>query len=113
MALGCFFVVQGQFLWFQVGFHDSRSVFEVPGWFFMVPGEFSWFQVDHYGHQLFQVCFHNSRWVLWIFRVPGFFFMIIHGSRSVFLDSRLVFMVFHGSWLVYIRAERRRHEVRR
>ena len=30
--------------------------------------------------------------------------MIIHGSRSVFLDSRLVLMVFHGSRLVYIRA---------
>ena len=38
--------------------------------------------------------------------------MIIHGSRSVFHDSKLAFMVLHGSRLVYIRAECQRRVVR-
>ena len=56
--------------------------------------------------------FHYSRPVFWGSRLVIMFFMIIHGSRSVFHDSRFCFMVFRGSRLVYIRAERRRPEVR-
>ena len=65
-------------------------LFMALGWFFMVPGRLLWFQV---GFSWFQVGFH--------------------GSRSVFHDSSLFFMFFHVSKLVYIRAERRRREVRR
>ena len=44
---------------------------------------FSWFQVSFYG-------FHGSRPV---FMIPGWFFMVIHGSWSIFHDSRSVSMV--------------------
>ena len=59
------------------------------------------------GFQGSRLVFHGSRSVLWflIFQV-GFSwflvgFMVIQGSRSVFHDSRLVFMGFHGSRLVF------------
>ena len=37
---------------------------------------------------------------LWFFRVPGVFFMVIHGSGLVFHGSRPVFMV--PGWLFMV-----------
>ena len=56
-------------------FNVSMSVFMALGWFFMVLGGFSWFQVGF----------------TWFFMVPGVFFMVFHGHRSVCLGSKLVF----------------------
>ena len=56
-----------------------------------------------------RVVFQGSRFS-WFLMVLGQFFYGFQGFRSVFHDSRLG---FYGSRLVYIRAERRRREVRR
>ena len=67
--------------------NGSRSVlwfFKVPGWFFMVPGCF----------------FHDYRWNFMVIYGSKLVFMVIHGSMSVCHDSRLVFKVFHCSRLV-------------
>ena len=78
-------------------FRGSRLVFHgsTPGRLFIVPGRFSWFfMVPGWffmvPDRLFIVC-HGSRLT----------FMVFHGSRLVFHGSRLVFMVFLGSRLVF------------
>ena len=60
-----FSLVQVSFSWFQVGFYDFHGsiwvfmVFMVPG-FFMVSGHF-----------------------LWVFKVPGWFFMVENAPKGI------------------------------
>ena len=59
---------------------------------------FSKFQVDFHGSRL---VFHGFSWLFMVFTVPGWFFMVFHGSWLIFHGSSLVFMVFHGSRSVF------------
>ena len=88
MVPGHFFMMPGQFSWVQVGFYGF-SRFQV---------DFSWFQVVFHGFYDSRSGFHDSRWILMSLMVPGWFFLGIHGSRSVFYDSMLVFMVL--GWFI-------------
>ena len=142
MVLGWFFMFLGRFLWFprfQVGFPWSYMilgrVFEVPDWCYGSRSVFMGFRGS-------RLVFHGSRWVSMVpclvFMIPGgllafngsrvvfyyfrWIFMVIRGSMFIFMiiyGSRLiswfqvVFLVFRGSRLVFIRADRRRCEVRR
>ena len=61
--------------WVFMVIHSSRSAFMVPGWFFMIPGRFLWFFMVRGQFLWFfkdpSQFFHGSRWVLWLFKVPG------------------------------------------
>ena len=85
-----------QAVFFMV-FHGSRLGFQGSRWDFMVI-QGSW------------VVFQGSRFSWFLMVLGQFFFYSFQGFRSLFHDSGLV---FYGSRLVYIRAERRRREVRR
>ena len=88
----------------------SSPVFIVPSSFFMVPGRFLWLFMALCWIFMVQCGF------LWFFMVLCRFFMVSVGFFMIpggFHDFRLVFMSFHGSKLVHIRAERQRREVRR
>ena len=101
-------------IWFSSSsaFHGSSSVFMIFHGSRLVFHGYPWCQV---GFSWFQVGFHGSRSFLWLFMVPGWFFIIFHGSRWViiifhgsrlafhgFHGSRWAFMVFHGSRLVFM-----------
>ena len=50
-----------------------------------------------------RLVFHGSRWVFIVIHAFRLDFMVIHGSTSVFHDSRLIFRVFIvPGWFIYV-----------
>ena len=90
-------MVPGEYLWF---FMVTGWYFMVPAGFFIVPAGFyslswfqvgfAWFQVDFHGFSSSRLAFHGSSMV---FHSSGWVFMVVHGSRLIF---SLFQVGFHG-----------------